>query len=282
MGADSTDVDKPTVPISPPQATAAPSLLDYLARGLLWACRIDCTAAELHEGRYPHKRWPLDREKAKDDGVREALALAIRLEEGEQARRMLVQDKAKWLFALAASLLTLFSGLLVGRPNWLIVLGVICVALPLLFAILLLLRFFGIELQSTPIIDSALLGATGIAAQIELLDSYLVSLPFNSGVTELLIDLYRASRRLSAVALCGVILVAIATVAVPMRNSLVEEIRGNADLVRLLRGPEGPQGTQGIPGARGPAGAQGETGLRGPEGSCPCAPALDAGVRQRP
>lgn len=284
MGDDTTTVDpKPTTTGEQPPKTAArpvagPSFFDYATHSLLWLCRIDCTANEVRDGRYPRETQPLDRQKATDEGAKEALALAIRLEQGEHARRTMVQDKAKWLFTLAAGLLTIFTGMLVRRPTWYGVLGVVLVALPLLFATLLLLRFFGIERRSTPVVDAALLGATGKAAQLESLESHLVASAFNSGATDFLVDLYRASRRLAAVALCGVVALAVATVAAPTSNSLVEEVRGNPDLVRLLRGPEGPQGPQGAAGANGPVGPQGQTGPSGPAGACGCTAADGGGA----
>jgi hypothetical protein len=275
VGAERPDGGQPEAKAARP--VAMPSLLDHAAHGLLWLCRIDCTADEVRDGRYPRKTQPLNREGATKDGATEALALAVRLEQGEQARRTMVQDKAKWLFTLAAGLLTLFSGMLVRRPTWYGVVGVVLVALPLLLATLLLIRFFGTERRSTPEVDQALLTAVGEKAQLESLDSHLLALAYNAGATDFLVDLYRASRRLAAVALCGVSMLAVATVVAPTSNSLVEEVRGNPDLVRLLRGPEGPQGDAG---ALGPVGAQGPAGPAGPTGqagSCPC-PTADGGT----
>lgn len=258
-----------------------PSFLDRATHRLLRVCSIDCSADEVRDGRYPRKRDPLGRDNTTDDGAREALALSIRLEQGELARRTMVQDKAKWLFTLAAGLLTLFTGMLVRRPLWLGVIGVLVVALPLLLATLLLLRFFGTERRSTPAIDAVLLGAIGKEAMLESLESQLIALAFNSGATDFLVDLYRASRRLTAIALCGVVAIAIGAVAAPTSSSLVEELRSNQELARSVRGLEGPQGAQGNPGALGPAGPPGPigpTGSSGPAGACGCAPADGGGV----
>lgn len=275
MGDDKTTVETPATP-EPVRAVVKPTLLDRATHRLMSMCLIDCTTEEVRDGRYFRKAQAIEREKASDEGAREALALAVRLEQGEQARRAIVQDKAKWLFTLAAGLLTVFSGMLIRRPTWFGVLGVILVALPLLFATLLLLRFFGVERRSTPAVDAALLAAVGKTAHLESLESQLLASSFNAGATDFLVDLYRAALRLAAVALCGVVALAVATVAAPTSNSLVEEIRGNPDLIRLLRGPEGPQGPQGTTGADGPVGPQGQTGSRGPVGACGCAP-LDGG-----
>lgn len=277
MGVDETAVKPPEkgAPAAKPQSK--PSWLDVLTYCLLWLCHIDCTVTEIHDGRYRLTSPPLDRDKTEEEGVKEGLSQAIRLDQGEQSRRAMVQDKAKWLFTLAAGLLTIVVSLLAHRPLWFGILGVVIVALPLLLATLALLRFFGVERRSVPLIDAAVLNAKAKTAQLELLESHLKALDFNARATDFLVDLYRASRRLTAIALCGVLVLAVATVVAPTSTSLVEELRGNPDLIRLLRGPEGPAGQQGAPGSIGPAGAQGPVGPPGPAGTCPCG-AGDAGT----
>lgn len=144
------------------------------------------------------------------------------------------------------------------RPTWFGVTGVLLVAFPLLLATLLLFRFFGTERRSAPKVDSALVEAGAKVAQLEALESHLMATAYNAGATDFLVDLYRASRRLVAIALCGIVVLTIATVVAPATNpSIAEEVRGNADLIRILRGPEGPEGRQGPP---------------GPAGICSCQP----------
>src|SRR4051794_4723365 len=121
-----------------------PSFLDRLTYAVLRVGKIECTLEEVTHERYPLKSVTVDPVVASDHGIGEALDLAIRLEETEQARRTLVQDKAKWLFTLATGLLTLFAGLVARRPSWLLGLALLLVGGPLLLATLLLLRFFGI------------------------------------------------------------------------------------------------------------------------------------------
>jgi hypothetical protein len=251
-----------------------PSRFAYVTYGVMRLCQIDCTADEVRDGRYPPRPvQPFDRSKATDEGSKEGLALAIYLDQGEHARRITVQDKARWLFTLAAAVLTLFSGMLVRRPTWFGLLGVVLVALPLLLTTLMLLRFFGTETRSTALIDSSLIEAAGSSVHLEALERHSRATAFNAGATDFLVDLYRASHRLTTFALCGVVVVSVATMLAPTSNTLVEEVRGNPDLIRLLRGPEGPEGKQGDVGAVGPAGPQGPSGAIG---RCSCPP-VDGG-----
>jgi hypothetical protein len=280
MGNDTTAVSSADSEGEPPKQQASKvnkaSFFDRLTHRLMRMCDVDCSLDEVREGVYPRRKTVVSRETASDEGAREALALAIRLDLGEQARRLMVQDKAKWLFTLAAGVLTLFSGMLARRPVWFSALGVALVAVPLLMVVLLLVRFFGTERRSMPAIDDALLSATGKGALLESLESQLAATEFNARATDFLVDLYRASRRLAAVALSGIVVVVMVIVVAPTSNSLVEELRGNPDLVRLLRGPEGAPGPRGLEGGLGPVGPRGPPGDRGPPASCLCV--ADAGL----
>jgi len=87
--------------------------------------------------------------------------------------------------------------------------------------------------------------------------------------TSFLVDIYRAAFRALLVGLGFLSIIAIMAyfpTGEPMRD-LVRQLRGDPDLVRLLRGPEGPQGPAGPAGAPGPAGPRGPQGPRGLAGS---------------
>jgi hypothetical protein len=276
-------------PVGRARGTEKLSLPDRLTHRMLRLCLIDCTIGEVREQRYPRSVDAIDHVAATDEGVKEALFVAIRNELSEQARRTAVQDKAKWLFTLAAGLITLFSGVLAERPTWFSALGFVFVGLPLVIATLLLLRFFGVGRYSVPVVDSALLTAvTSKEAQIESLEGLLLAQSYNAGAIDYLVDLYRVSQRLVAVAVSLVVALAVATILVPSSSSLVKEIRGNPDLVRLLRGPEGqpgpggipgPSGTPGVTGPQGPPGPPGMPGVAGPQG--PAGPRGPAGAHTK-
>jgi len=247
-------------------------LFEWCVLRLLHVCGIDCTSEEVGRRRYTSTTAKVSIPSAKDctpQGVKCAADLALRLEEAEQRRRDAVDDKAKWLFGLASGLLTILTAILSQAPLWIGIFGLVAVV-SLVLVVLLLIWYFGITSRSIPSIDPSLVqSGDDKSAQYEVLTNIVAATRWNSGVTDFHVDVYRAARRLAAVALALVAAMALAGfIAARFQERITAvEIRGTTQLAGMLRclpGPSGPRGEQG------PKGDTGEVGPVGPASECDC------------
>nr|WP_128797404.1 collagen-like protein [Corallococcus coralloides] len=242
------------------------STTDIWIYRLLRACRINCSLREVIRRRYPKESYVYgDISSATEFGIKGALEVMQRIDQSETSRRSILDDKAKWLFALASALLTVLTGIMTRLPFWAGFLGVLAV-IPLLLTGMLLLWYFGINNRSVPDISDKLLSyPTEIAIRRIILRNWSSTVAYNAANNSFHVDLYRAARRLVSVAYILVSLTAVlAFLASTKKNNILEEVRGNPELTELLRGPAGVQGPAG---PKGPQGEMGPTGLPG-VGSC--------------
>jgi hypothetical protein len=258
-------------------------VISGLVHKLMRCCFVECSSDEVREGRHLGRAAPLSGFAASDASIKTCLETASRMETGENTRRQTIDDKAKWMFAVATAILTITVGIVTRQSGVpVIVIGFAAISL-LAVAAMLLLWYFGLRGYSHAVVDQDLLTASSeLGAQRQLLDSLLTAVEWNTARNAFVADVYRAVRRLVVLSLLFV--VAMAPIGLLFGNekdeseAIIKRLRGTPDLVRLLQGPPGPQGPTGAQGKDGPAGPRGDIGpigLRGPEGltgACSCPP----------
>jgi hypothetical protein len=233
-------------------------LLFWLA---LVICGIECSRDTVRKRRYVR---PLDLPEVDAISPTETLRSAA---DGEfanaEARRKIVDDKARMLLTLVALLIPVTATLAarLDTPS-LVLVPLAC----FLFSALTLVGYLGIGAGMSPTISSveALLDEDRLKRQliVDLLQSARVT----EQATDFLVDVYRAGLR--ALFLGLMLVVGIAAVAY-MRPTdptarLIQQLRSDPALIRELRGPQGAPGPAGPAGPRGPVGERESAGPPGP------------------
>lgn len=196
------------------------------------------------------------------------LNLAKDLYSDAQKRKSAVDDKVKSLATLVGFLIPFVGAVLLPRLDHAVL--VVPPLLVLLFSLLLVAEYFGIDNYSRPALDAQTAGVSSTDRTREILRSYLVALDRNDRIVDFRVSLFGAARRSVFLALLAVVgVVATDRVIGPPvgtdtegEAALLRRLLENAALSDHLRGQAGPQGPMGPPG---PAGAPGST-------VCPCAP----------
>jgi len=191
-------------------------------------------------------------------------------QEEEVARRAIVDDKSKVLLTISTLLLAGNAALLPHlHPRWIGIMPL----LPIMAAVFLILMYFrtsvvavvnrnSVDWSDDPAKIKRMFAKEQFkcAADMELSNSFRVGI-------------HRAARRAVILALFLVIpAVASAVFTATDEESLINEVKSNAELRQLLQGPAGavgpagPAGEQGSAGPPGPRGPEGKVGPRGPAG----------------
>ena len=221
-----------------------------------------------YDGRVP---TPLHLDTASDldtllDMAKDSMSIADR-------RRGIITDKCKTLFTLG-SLLIGVVGLLLPKylafdSIWMKFLAVAAVAI-LFKAFFILLVFFDVGQEKDMSLEQADVPLDAANLRKSLLNRYRECSADIDNRTDYLVDVYRVARFcfLSAASIvAGLVVVSLWMNSPSDQNErLVREIRSDATLIEILRGPQGNRGAQGERGESGADGHKGERGARGENG----------------
>lgn len=194
------------------------------------------------------------------------LAQAIRYFEAAEKRHETIKEKGRTILALlvfVASFITLSAnffdhGLLLLAPT------VFAFATVWFF-----MEMFRLTWSGVPKMDQTLVDGSDDARRLRLIEGYVRAAQFGDGRTDYLVSVLTAARRSVALALVTAIGI---TVGYALKSkedpaeALVNRLRSEPALIKLLRGPEGDQGPTGERGDPGPKGKKGEKGDPGPQG----------------
>jgi hypothetical protein len=242
--------------------------MNKLLHFLLRCFFIDCSFKEVEDRRYelgPKFQCP----KLPDDELQlaELLTVAKDLNNGTDERLSVIEGKIKFLLTLVGSLIGLLTLFI---SNAVSILPIILLIVPSLIALFFLMSFYAISTVSRVDFDDSFAQAgDNKMLQKLLIESYLYARFLNERTVDFHADLFRAARRcvfvgLLAASLSGLFL------ALFHSNSddrLITKLRSNTDLIKILTGPEGKQGTAGPQGQKGDPGVPGPTGPKGEPGA---------------
>lgn len=243
--------------------------VDLLFWASLRAFGVECTFAQAKARSYD---FPLDLPPEATLKVSDALTAAAEGEyERAEARRKVVDDKARMLLTLVGLLVPLTATLAV-RLEW-----------PWLALVPLFFFLASAGIMSGYLAVGGTMYPRLAAAEASLdedqlkrtvtLDT-LQSARTTENWTHFLVDVYRAGLRAFIIGLMLVGLIACLAL-VPPNDSVervIDHLRRDPDLREALRGPSGPRGDAGPQGIQGPEGAAGPPGPAGPQGPPGAAP----------
>lgn len=192
------------------------------------------------------------------------LSESVRIWEGEDGRKNSIDEKSKILLTVSALLIAGISALSrYIEPCWLLVLPMI----PALMAVALVLIYF--RIQSVAVIELNKLdwnrGPEDL--KVALAHQYIDCANYLSSRNDYRAGIYRAAAR--AILLAAFLFIPVfmaASFSYSEDTKMLKLIRTNSELLRELRGPEGPIGSPGPRGDPGPPGPQGKDGPVGPAG----------------
>ena len=208
-----------------------------------------------------HNGANTDQSNEVSDGVDADFFLEITREHlnSEINRGTVVDEKNKVLLTVAALLMAADAAVLLAiNHKWIALLPM----LPTTAAIFLILIHFGVRVVPVPNYREIFNDINTKNAKINLGKEYLNCESKFSQSNNYFVGVYRASCRAT---ILGVFLLIPAFICVGnnSENELIKTIKNNTELIKLLRGPQGPHG---IPGPMGPPGPKGEIRLTGPQG----------------
>jgi len=211
--------------------------LAYLAINVF---RARVTWQDVRLGTYkprPSPEWPQER----GDNAVVLLDQARATFAASRSRRADIGDKSKHLLTVAALSLA-FTGNYVPNDS-----PVGAASIALLFAVILLnMAFFGIRPDMSPCVSQQDMALGAGELRQQLVDDHLRSSSVMNRRTDFLVDLHAAARSILVLGLLGIAFLALTKDhAEQDPGDVVRELRSDSDLVRLLTGPEGPQGEAG-------------------------------------
>lgn len=235
----------------------------------------DCTFQDVVRRTYDHAKHEnlnLDHAPDLDDllgASKEALSVAT-------DRRNVVTDKCKTLLALASALLTII-GLFLPKSfdfeaTWMRALFFVAVVF-LLNTVVLLLVYFGIGQDQTISLTQHDVELPGEDLKKSLINEHLQCQVATEKRTDYLVDVYKVARACFLIAfslIVGLFAVNYFT-RTPANDAkrIIQELRSDPQLLKLLQGPKGEKGDAGVKGdqgIRGPKGDKGPRGSPGPKG----------------
>ncbi len=202
-----------------------------------------------------------DHPKADFSGAQDAdevLSAAKNTYDSSSERRAYVIDKCKSLLTLASLFLALVGYVLpkgIGYPSIYIKVLIGVAIYLLVHAILLLLLFFDVRTGQEIFLDKETVELDSIQLKITLAEAYHDSKMVTDDGTRYLVNLYKAARFFVFSALfvaSGLFCYGIGSQAVsdPVKD-FTQSLRGDAELTKTLRGPEGKTGQAGKKGDAG-------------------------------
>lgn len=235
-------------------------LLFWLA---LVICGIECSRETVRKRRYVR---PVDLPAVDAISPSDTLRSAA---DGEfasaEARRKIVDDKARMLLTLVALLIPVTATLAARLDTPSLVLAPLAC---FLFSALILVGYLGIGAGMSPTISPA----EALLDEERLKRQLIVDLLWSARVTEqstdFLVDVYRAGLRALFLGLMLVVGIAAVAYTRPADSTarLIQQLRSDPALIRELRGPQGAPGPTGPMGPPGPPGERGTAGPPGPPG----------------
>jgi hypothetical protein len=240
----------------------------YLSSTTLWVTLrivgIECSLEEVKRRRYNSSTPLTPATQSITEASSDLLDLAKDLYKTEDERTALIFEKGRTLLTLSGLLFPLLVVVfnLFGPMQW----GLIPLSL-LLFTLYLLTELLAVNARSRPKLSNALVHLCDSKQRARLVDDYQTAREYNVRCNEFLVDLFRAARRFFFSALVAVFLIAgfASTSIKGVETRIVDRLRTDAELIRLLTGPPGPAGPQG---AQGPQGNTGPVGPAGPMCEC--------------
>jgi hypothetical protein len=244
-------------------------IFDYIQWLFLRLVFIKCDVADVRRFSYDYPPNP-----SLDPGTRPStsqLDLAKNLYAEENARATSVFDKAKTVLTLAGILFSVVLAVSVQRPlvmeGWSLLPVIVSLVL-LLLTLFLLTVLLSVRTHSRPSLDTDVLQNDATAHERAILISYWTATNRNAATNSFLVDVYKATQRYLIVSL---VMMSVAWAVSFARHGnpkehLVNELRGDPALIRLLTGPPGSPGVQGPTGPEGRQGQVGKTGPPGPRG----------------
>ena len=190
-----------------------------------------------------------------------------------QDRRQVVTDKCKTMQTLSAFLLTIIGVFLPKAFDfewrWMQILFYIA-ALLLMNAVTLLLVYLAVGAETVIVVDQDKARMIGPVLKRALLHSYGRCTVATDNRTDYLVDIYKVSRFFFMCAFTLVVfLFTVNYFAHPCSSDtekIIQQLRGDPQLVALLRGPQGIPGLMGDKGDDGKRGDKGDKGDRGDKG----------------
>ncbi len=254
--------------IPPPRK---PTLLDHCVHRLMRMCFRSYEAEEVRDRRQHNETEPMALGKKVLDA---SLDVAWKMSDRDTARQHTVDEKVKWLFALVVVVATFTAGMVTLNSSTPVLVAGVVALLLLCLSGSLTVWYFGVKAHADVRVDEDLLAAANAdVAKVVLLGKLIRTSGFNTARCNFDADVYRSALRLAAVGSLAVVVTVLARLAVPPEDDVLARLRGDPDLIRELRGPQGPAGADGWQGPLGPAGAvgpKGDQGPAGPPGSCDC------------
>jgi hypothetical protein len=187
-------------------------------------------------------------------------------------RRAIVSDKCKTLLTLSSTLFAVIALVLpkVMELDWWMKLLFSVPVLLLLLTVVLLMVFFNVRADTVMTLDQADVNLdtdNRKKAQINFLLRCTTDHDFRN---DYLIDLYKAARATTLLALVAVAVLYLVNTFFSTRTStaddVIKKLRADPKLVDYLRGPKGEKGERGDQGQKGERGLKGEPGLKGERG----------------
>jgi hypothetical protein len=187
-------------------------------------------------------------------------------------RRAIVSDKCKTLLTLSSTLFAVIALVLpkVMELDWWMKLLFSGPVLLLLLTVVLLMVFFNVRADTVMTLDQADVNLdtdNRKKAQINFLLRCATDHDFRN---DYLIDLYKAARATTLLALVAVAVLYLVntffSTSTSTADDVIKKLRADSKLVDYLRGPKGEQGERGDQGQKGERGPKGEPGPKGDRG----------------
>lgn len=229
---------------------------NVVARALLLtlrALRIDIELVDVQRAHYPidASLGRLHLEQASN--LETLLAAEEKAFERENLRRDATEARARTLLTVVSIVFALIGLFGLAEAAGFTALWIFAV-LAMLFSLMcvfLCLTVFAVGNQMTVTVRQEEVSLDNDNLKKSLINSYRLARQFNDSRTRYLIDVYRAARLSFLVSLVSLVAASAISVLSSAGNSssaVVKELRGNPDLIDLLRGPKGERGSRGVPG----------------------------------
>lgn len=234
---------------------------------------IECSFEEVSKRKYSgNDHLDLNLDAAGD--VDTLLSLAKDRHKESLDRRSFVTDKVKTLVTWNSALLGILAAFLPKATEFEspLLTGIFyCGVLLVLNALIMIWLYFDIKGETVLELEQEEVGLDSKNLKKSLINSHLRCQADTDKITDFLADLYKAARFYLLSGFLIVFVVVSLCLLIPFKSQnsstpMIEELRGNPDLIELLRGPKGLKGDRGIQGPKGETGPQGELGMKGEQG----------------
>lgn len=254
-----------------PHTTKVERLLIRVVTWLEWRLLrlffIDCSLEEVRERRYiaaPNGAAVVPGMMDVEDSD-DFLGLAKEVFDQSEKRKATIDDKCKTVLTISSISMAIITSLLPRLP--LPYLGII----PLLFifaSAFLVLVHLNVSTFRYPTLDAEHARLDAATRRKRRITDYLKDARWNESVIDFHVDVYRASNRALRLGLLILLLFAVvgSIFGSTTEERVIQMLRADPKMIRLLQGPKGAPGPQGPRGEIGPSGPNGDSGPPGPKG----------------